>query len=277
MDDAEAYRHLHQLQDKLDGQLRFHIYSTLAKLDPEQRALIQTKANQPADSKTLVNPTAADSPKAEQPAKPASPDTSIQLASGNTDYSQDPYQGQDRMKLVRSQYYGMDMYCKRMLFIIDVSGSMLEAEYGVSRLDRAKQELIQAIQMLPEDSEFSVMVFSSAVNCWRRELLVASPANKRDAILYIRNLSPGSHTNTSGALQAAMDFDPSLEAIYLLTDGRPTIGPLINPQAIITDVVNRNRFRHLNINTIGIALDAQTVQFMQQLAALGAGEFKSVF
>ncbi len=101
--------------------------------------------------------------------------------------------------------------------------------------------------------------------------------NKRDAIQYVYKLAPGSQTNTSGALQAAMDFDPNLESIYLLTDGRPTIGPLVAPPQIIADVVARNRFRHLNINTIGFALDPQTVEFMQQLAVLGAGEFKAVF
>ncbi len=55
------------------------------------------------------------------------------------------------------------------------------------------------------------------------------------------------------------------------------MGPLVAPPQIIADVVARNRFRHLNINTIGFALDPQTVEFMQQLAELGAGEFKAVF
>lgn len=259
MDDPAAYRIIKQLAPKLDGQLRFHVDKTLAGLKPEQ---LGPEPDAPSSDKSKP-----DDPKASKTDEPV-----IELTSGNSDYD-----GQERMRLAKSQYYGIDMHCKRMLFIIDVSGSMTEAEYGISRLDRAKQELIKTIQQLPEDSEFGVMIFSNSVGCWRNELLKATVPNKRDATQYVYKLAPGSHTNTSGALQAAMDFDPNLESIYLLTDGRPTMGPFVAPPQIIADVVTRNRFRHLNINTIGFALDAQTVQFMQQLAELGAGEFKAVF
>ncbi len=256
MDDPSAYRIIKQLAPKLDGQLRYHVNKTLAGLKPEQ---LGPDPDKPAADKAVGDVAKAD-------------ETAIELTSGNSDYD-----GSERMRLAKTQYYGIDLHCKRMLFILDVSGSMTEAEYGVSRLDRAKQELINTIQQLPEDSEFGVMIFSNSVACWRNELLKATVPNKRDAIQYVYKLAPGSHTNTSGALQAAMDFDPNLESIYLLTDGRPTMGPLVAPPQIIADVVCRNRFRHLNINTIGFALDAQTVQFMQQLAELGAGEFKAVF
>ncbi len=133
MDNPAAYRIIKQLAPKLDGQLLYHVDKTLSGLKPEQLG--------PDPDKTVAGP-----------AKPE--ESAIELTSGNSDYD-----GSERMRLAKTQYYGIDLHCKRMLFILDVSGSMTEAEYGVSRLDRAKQELINTIQQLPEDSEFGVMIF----------------------------------------------------------------------------------------------------------------------
>jgi hypothetical protein len=45
---------------------------------------------------------------------------------------------------------------------------------------------------------------------------------------------------------------------------------------IISDILHRNRFRHLKFNTIGIALDGPTKEFLRSLAENTAGEFRQV-
>ncbi len=180
-----------------------------------------------------------------------------------------------RLNLVPTQqYYGIDIHAKRMMFIIDHSGSMNEVVAGNSRLDRAKMELIRTINELPEEAEFAITFYSDNVRPWQSELAQATEINKKQAVESIRKLVPGGMTNTYGALRRSMLFDSQLEAVFLLTDGRPTCGDIVAPQAIIQDIVHRNRFRHLKVNTIGIAVDGPMQQFLQTLAENTAGEFR---
>ena len=85
------------------------------------------------------------------------------------------------------QYYGINIHAKRLMFIIDHSGSMEDYWGGMSRLARAKVELIKAIRELPEDSEFAIMFYESTVRIWRDELVYASEDNKLKAIDFIRD------------------------------------------------------------------------------------------
>ncbi len=180
-----------------------------------------------------------------------------------------------RIRLTKNQYYGIEIHAKRLMFIIDRSGSMREYDGGMTRLDRAKAELIRAIEELPGDTEFALLFFDTDVGLWQDRLVVASEDNKLEAIGHVRRLRDGSKTNTHGALRQALEFDNNLEAVFLLTDGRPTSGDIVHPNAIIDDILHRNRFRHLNFSTIGIAVENSTEQFLKTLAEETGGEFRA--
>jgi hypothetical protein len=180
----------------------------------------------------------------------------------------------NRMRLERQQYYGIDIHAKRLMFIIDHSGSMKKYWGPYTRLERAKGELVRAILELPEDTEFAIVFYSTTVRQWRDGLVMATEDNKREAIQFVRRLGFGDKTNTYGALRRALEFDYQLEAVFLLTDGRPTVGGIIKPPAIIADILHRNRFRHLNFNTIGIAVQGPTETFLRRLAEESNGEFR---
>lgn len=183
--------------------------------------------------------------------------------------------GYDKIKFDQPQYYGIDIRAQRVMFVIDHSGSMKAPTSSGSRLMRAKFELIRAISELPEDAEFAIVSFESNVRHWREELSRATEENKRAAILYVQRLGYGDDTNTYGALRRALDFDDSLEAVFLLTDGKPTAGEIIKPAWLASDIIHRNRWRHLNINTIGISVGGATESFLRSLAANSGGEFRA--
>ncbi len=172
-------------------------------------------------------------------------------------------------------YYGIEIRARRVLFVIDHSGSMKARAGSGSRLMLAKQELIRAIRELPEDSEFSIVSYDSRIHPWREKLSTASKKEKMAAINYVQRLAYGSDTNTYGALRRALDFDDSLEAVFLLTDGKPTSGQIIAPLKIANDILHRNRWRHLNINTIGISVGGATERFLRSLAEDNGGEFRA--
>ena len=180
----------------------------------------------------------------------------------------------NRIKFAKNQYYGINIYAQRVMFIIDHSGSMEDQWGGMSRLTRAKLELIKVIRELPEDTEFALMFYETGVRLWRNELVLASESNKLEAIAFIRRLGYGDRTNTYGALRESLAFDNDLESVFMLTDGRPTIGATVEPAKILADILGRNRFRHLNFNTIGIAVNPNTEAFLKQLADGSGGEYR---
>ena len=249
MKEPAAYDYLDSLQRKLDGQLRHEIEKLLEQVTADDFG---------GDLKRFNDWNLARKSK-------------VVLAATDSDS-----QSRERMALAPSQYYGLDIHAKRLMFIIDHSGSMKEYESGATRLDRAKQELIRVIQQLPADHEFAIIFYESSVRKWRPELVEASSENKRDAISFVSRLGLGDRTNTHAALLEAFEFDDNLETVYLLTDGRPTTGKVVAPPAIITEVIQRNQFRNLQFNTIGIALEGPTEAFLKDLAELSGGEFRRV-
>ena len=118
------------------------------------------------------------------------------------------------------------------------------------------------------------MFYETGVRLWRNELVLASESNKLEAIASIRRLGYGDRTNTYGALRESLAFDNDLESVFMLTDGRPTIGATVEPAKILADILGRNRFRHLNFNTIGIAVNPNTEAFLKQLADGSGGEYR---
>lgn len=249
MKHPDAIEFLDQLRRQLDGQLRFEVEKLLDAV---------TEHDFLGDAERF-----ADWQKARE--------SKIVLVSSETES-----EARERMLLGRAQqYYGIDIQSKRMMFIIDHSGSMKEPDgSGISRLHRAKYELIRAINQLPDDAEFGILFYATMVNRWRSELMTATEEHKREAIAFVERLGYGNQTNTHAALRQSLEFDHDLESVFLLTDGRPTTGEIVAPLGIIADIVHRNRFRHLHFNTIGIAVDGPTERFLKTLAESTGGEFR---
>ncbi len=171
-------------------------------------------------------------------------------------------------------YYGMPIYARRLIFVVDRSPSMDKIVDGQSRLRRAILELSQAINALDPATEFTVVFFDGRVRAWRKELVEASPKNKRSVIKFARQLYRSNLTNTYGALRTALKIDDNTEAIYLISDGEPTSGTIREPSEIVADITNRNSFRYIAINTIGVALMGRAQRFMQELAEQNGGEYR---
>lgn len=250
MHHPDAVEFLTDLQTRIDGQLHFEITQTLDEV---------TEADFLGDSDRFERWQAGRKPKLVL--KPASFD------SGSA--------SNPRMRLgERQKYYGIDINAKRLMFVIDRSGSMEDYDRGMTRLERAKLELTRAITDLPADTEFGITFFETSVRQWRDELLPATAQNKREAIAFVQRLGYGDRTNTYGALLGTLQFDSQLEAVFMLSDGRPTLGKIMQPAAIVADIMHRNRFRHLHFNTVGIAVNEQTERFLKALAEESGGEYR---
>ncbi len=249
MQHPDAVEFLSDLEAELDGQLRFEIEKLLREVTQDHFL--------------------GDLQRFERWKESRKPKIVLQQASFDS-------QSAPRMIFGKPQkYYDIDIHAKRMMFIIDRSGSMEEYASGMTRLERAKLELVRAIKALPADSEFGITFFETSVRQWRDKLLPATEDNKREAIAFVDRLGYGDRTNTYGALRESLEFDSQLEVVFLLSDGHPTFGKIISPTAIVTDIMHRNRFRHINFNTIGISVSGTTEKFLRDLADQSCGEFRA--
>ncbi|KAA3613448.1 MAG: hypothetical protein DWQ01_02680 [Planctomycetota bacterium] len=217
-------------------------------------------------------------------------------------------------------FMGIDTPSQRVVFVIDVSGSMEEKvldrdtfrERGYRRfgkLDIVKEELARTIENLDRNVIINVYAFASHVHPWRKSMVAANALNRRSALDFIRKLKPiggstaaaraaaglrGSagvedgRTNTYAALLAGLGLEvkkgevisnpggadevkSEVDTLFFLSDGRPSIGELVDPDDILEAVTELNRFRRVTVHTIAIGEFQK--DFMQELARRNGGVF----
>lgn len=142
---------------------------------------------------------------------------------------------------------GIPTSSTRILFIIDVSGSMadlvverekFDADYeDFEKLTIVKTELMRTIESLGEDVLFNIVAFASDVDTWKKGLVRANVVNRASAKSWVEKLDPiggpeaqalagaglggaanlaAGKTNTFKALMFPFDVDPDAK--------RPTTG-----------------------------------------------------
>jgi hypothetical protein len=200
------------------------------------------------------------------------------------------------------RFYGITTRSKRVLYIVDISGSMLKEtkepgdrsvgdkdKLHRTRWDVAQEELKRAIGGLVPDATFSIVFFNHSVQVWERELQKATPEARRLANEAIRGAEPKGATFTLGALReafavagllgsdgAARNGGALVDTIFLLSDGAPTDSQLdgaklMDPAILLEAVDCWNRDRAIVIHTI--AIDVMDNRFLRELAARNGGQF----
>lgn len=180
--------------------------------------------------------------------------------------------GQEMVMQAASSYYGLPLYGVKLVFILDTSRSMIGP-----RLMAAKRELINAIQKLPTEVSFAVLVFNSTVTPWQKQLMQATPEAKQSAARFVESQEVNATTASYDALEAAFNYDA--ESIYFLTDGAPHGGKVTNPTQIVALITQANRVRRLSINSIGIGVGPEGSvfdTFLKTLAAKNFGAYRRV-
>ena len=194
------------------------------------------------------------------------------------------------------KFFTMSLNSDRVLFIVDISHSMLKRdpfldergrpvadESGVierpqsrERLLRVKSELLRVIDNLPENTYFGIMTFSTDLHFWGAtpRLQRATMEAKESAKVWISSLQAHGVTRTDRALAAALSM-VEVDTIFLLPDGRPKAGGNVNIpiKDVMAMVRLKNRFRRCRINTIGFLSTgtAAMQSFVKLLAAQNDG------
>ncbi len=172
---------------------------------------------------------------------------------------------------VKQEFFGIKIISHRVIFIIDVSGSMNEGllnEYqgmaGQSRMEVAKAELQKCVAGLDATAFFNIIIFSSGVEKWiDGSLAAANQKNRDEAKGYIEKIGAGGGTNLYDAVQLAFE-DKDVDTIFIMSDGEPNQGKESDPVVIREHVKAWNEHRGIVINTIQVAGQFQILDWLAE-------------
>jgi hypothetical protein len=178
------------------------------------------------------------------------------------------------------------------------------------RFTVVQTELLNTIDTLTADTNFDILAFATDLHPWKKRLVPANIVNRDAAKAFVRGLKPlggtesqelaaaglggsanleAGKTNTLKALLYAFGVDPDkptkapitggdknaikspLDTVYFLSDGRPSIGKMIETNEILKEVRKHNEIYRMVIHCIAIGDFAK--EFLKQLAEENGGVF----
>lgn len=142
----------------------------------------------------------------------------------------------------------------RLVFLVDTSGSM-----AGSKIEQARETLRGALHRLRQKDEFQLLAFSTRVQRFEAQPVLASPENIARAQAFVSSLVARGGTDIDSALQEAVRSAhlQGSSTLLLISDGAPTVG--------VTDaneIVRRAREcagRDARVHVFGLGQDVNTV------------------
>ena len=153
-----------------------------------------------------------------------------------------------------------------LLLVIDKSGSMTGGNYGITKLELAKEAAIRAAEVLEEKDQLGVIAFDDAIQ-WviRTEPLI----NLKEATDLIGTIRPGGGTQILHPLEEAWQNlrtkDTKLKHIILLTDGQAE-------QYGYERIIEGVREDGITLSTVAVGEGADTL-LLKALAYGGQGRY----
>lgn len=206
-------------------------------------------------------------------------------------------------------FCGIPVQGTRVLFILDLSGSMnfpMQAPAstsagggsrgGSTRLDFAKRELLRAMDALAANAQFNLITFNGNPKpvVWNKDMVPATEKNRDRFRKYVQDLRADGGTNLWCSLEEALKmksvvygdrYETNMDELFVLSDGAPSVGDVVDPQEILRLVRECNRFAKLRINTVFISsqdprerqpapwMSITPERMMEQMATQNGGRF----
>jgi HEAT repeat protein len=167
-------------------------------------------------------------------------------------------------------YHGVPILSKRVVFILDMSGSMSSMLGSESRMELAKKELSRTLGVMAADSHVNLIFFDDAIEPWRKSLVPLKP-NLKEAQAVVARVQPRGQTNIFDSLEIAF-LHKDVDTIFLLSDGEPSNGRLVEPADIFREIRRMNRLRKLAIHTISFGPS----DFMKTIAEQNGGQYVEI-
>jgi len=174
----------------------------------------------------------------------------------------------------QASFYGLEVVSQRVAFLIDRSGSMqgramLQPEDRTkkprvsTRWEVAKHQLMTVLPKLSEETLLNVLFFGTDIRPWQDELVQLVPKVRDQALEHVRKFPMGGSTNIYDALELAF-ADERVDTIYLLTDGEPSSGKVVDPTEIRARIGRLNRTRKVVIHTVSVGRKSRFLRLLAE-------------
>lgn len=166
------------------------------------------------------------------------------------------------------------------------------------KIDIAREELIKLVMSMPGYARFNIITYSSEVETWQKSLVPSDDSNKAAAVKWLARLNterilpksvvipgrgtPPGRTNTFEALNTAFGltsgqkldkntYKTDADTMFLLSDGMPTIGRIVEPQPLLDFIADVNKRAKMVIHCV--AFGSANRPFMEMLAQQNGGQY----
>lgn len=195
----------------------------------------------------------------------------------------------------QTTFYGIPLHSTKVIFIIDVSLSMkdptswkpeildgLEKLEGDRAIDVARYELRRIVRGIPEGALYDIIGMHGRLSMLSEKWVVAGRDGREKALKFIQSLELKSGTDVHGAMIRALDFsggnwntpprEDSLDTVFILTDGVPSVG-LMDRGQIPDRIVDAARFKRVAFTTIAIDPSKEGREILRKIAEGTGGAF----
>lgn len=178
-----------------------------------------------------------------------------------------------------TKFFGIPIKSKRVIFVLDRSGSMaqpadfeipidtgetelpadLKQPKGNRKIDVAKWQLKKALYKIPDGAIFNLIFYQSTFEVYKDKMIKLDKKSREDAFAYIDKLEPQGGTNIFDSLEKALAFaigedgklsKEGVDTVYLLSDGMPNQGKFTQPDDIRREIKNINDNLKVVVHTI---------------------------
>ncbi len=166
-----------------------------------------------------------------------------------------------------TSFFGIEARGTRFVYIVDVSGSMAEAD----RIGTLRRNLVESINILPEHASFLIIAYSDNAFSMNDQYrwYKADDATKFKVRAWINRLVSAGGTEPAPAFEEAFKLKPRPDVIYFMTDGQQTDVLPSFIRALNT------RGRRTKINTIVFGARGGE-EIMRRIAKESGGEYRYV-
>ena len=191
-------------------------------------------------------------------------------------------------------FFGLRSQAKTVVFVFDVSGSMVQGKKSPVSYEKLEDEIIKVIKSLPQGAKFGLVAFAKDADPYRQEPVEARQDEKANAISWLKSMNPatalkeakpgdkapfksykdGRHQGTRADRGLERAFKMKPDAIFFISDGEPTGG---TPAVIFKEVeaAQKNLSKPATINAVAFLADSGQ-KFMKELAEKNQGVFREV-
>ncbi|HET6407799.1 MAG TPA: VWA domain-containing protein, partial [Chthoniobacteraceae bacterium] len=184
-------------------------------------------------------------------------------------------------------FMGVQSSGTSVIFVVDVSGSMISGEKSMKTYEVLEREVIRFIRNLDERSGFGIVVFSKDARSYKQQLVRATREEKDRGINWLKKLTPENYKNpkldeeernfhhgTRADRGLAEAFEMRPDIVFFISDGEPTGA---SPTQILRQVEQAqvNASKKTAVNAVAYLADSGQ-SFMRELAEKNGGTFREV-